>query len=171
MIASSSCVASNPFVTIALGASVVWDGRSWTIVNLGATQTTLLAVDGTLINLPQTTFEGLIKSGQLPILRAQDRGNTPCQFMNCWPKPAQPILKKPTGDMRSLLPFGWDRSDNDENIPARTIRDWFSKWRESRGQYGCGYVGLLSHHQEKGNRQQKIPNITLEMMKYSSPRL
>ena len=55
----------DPFVTVTLGASVAWDGRSWTIVNLGATQVTLLATDGTLINLPQTTFESLIKAGRL----------------------------------------------------------------------------------------------------------
>jgi len=63
--AASSAGKGNSYVTTTPGASMVWDGRSWTVVNLGTTQATLLSADGTLIELPQTTFEDMIKAGRL----------------------------------------------------------------------------------------------------------
>ena len=54
---------------------------------------------------------------------------------------------------------------NDQSIPKRTIRDWIGKWRKAEARYGCGYVGLLLQYQACGNRQQKLPNSTLDLMK------
>ena len=46
----------------------------------------------------------------------------------------------------------------------RTIRDWIGKWRKAESRYGCGYVGLLLQYQACGNRQQKLPNNSLDVM-------
>lgn len=157
-IAMSSCEASQRFVTMALGAPVLWDGRSWTIVNLGATQTVLLAMDGTLINLPQTTFESLIKSGQLAGSENSTSIETHPAIQNLLAKASPADFEEANRRYALITSKVGSCSTTDKNIPARTIRDWLTKWRKAEAQYGCGYVGLLSHHQEKGNRQQKIPN-------------
>ena len=162
---SSSSSDDHPFVTVALGACVVWDGQSWNIVNLGITQVTLLAIDGTLIDLPRTTFEGLVKEGQL-----SNSSNS--------------VLTKPNPAIQELLanasPTDFEEANrryaiiaprltgqclNDKNIPARTIRRWMGRWKKAEACYGCGYVGLLPQHQDRGNRQQKLPDNTLDMMK------
>lgn len=162
---SSSSSEDHPFVTVALGASVVWDGQSWTIVNFGITQVTLLAIDGTLIDLPRTTFEGLVKEGKL-----SNSSNS--------------VLTKPNPAIHELLanasPTDFEEANrryaiiaprltgrflNDKNIPARTIRRWIGRWKKAESCYGCGYVGLLPQHQDRGNRQQKLPNNALDMMK------
>lgn len=161
---SSSSSDDHPFVTVALGASVVWDGQSWTIVNLGITQVTLLAIDGTLIDLPRTTFESLVKEGQL-----SNSSNS--------------VLTKPNPAIQELLanasPTDFEEANrryaiiaprltgqclNNKNIPARTIRRWIGRWKKAETCYGCGYVGLLPQHQDRGNRQQKLPDNTLDMM-------
>ena len=164
VIASSSS-GDHPFVTVALGASVVWDGQSWTIVNLGATQATLLAADGTLIDLPQTTFEGLIKAGRLsssseavltesnPAIRELLAHASPTDFEEANRRYAI-IAPRLTGQ----------RLD-DKRISARTIRRWMGRWKKAEACYGCGYAGLLPRHRDRGNRQQKLPNNALDMMK------
>lgn len=157
-IAISSYEASHRFLTIALGTSVVWDGRSWTIVNLGATQTVLLAMDGTLINLPQTTFEGLIKSGQLTNSENSKSKETHPVIRELLAKASPTDFEEANRRYALIASKVGANLTTDESIPARTIRDWLGKWQKAESQYGCGYVGLLSHHQEKGNRQQKIPN-------------
>ena len=53
----------------------------------------------------------------------------------------------------------------DKSIPARTSRRWIVRWKKAEAHYGCGYVGLLPQHQERGNRQQKLPNNILDLMK------
>jgi len=165
IIATSSCEANHRFVTMALGASVVWDGRSWTIVNLGATQTVLLAMDGTLINLPQTTFEGLIKSGQLTNSENSKSKETHPAIRELLAKASPTDFEEANRKYALIASKVGTSLTTDENIPARTIRDWLSKWQKAEAQYGCGYVGLLLNYQACGNRLQRLPSSTLEMVK------
>ncbi|MBS9389865.1 MAG: DDE-type integrase/transposase/recombinase [Dolichospermum sp. WA123] len=51
-----------------------------------------------------------------------------------------------------------------EIVPARTIRHWKAKYLTALQKYGCGYIGLLSHRNAKGNRQRKLPEDTLAIM-------
>ncbi|MCZ2077050.1 MAG: heteromeric transposase endonuclease subunit TnsA [Bryobacterales bacterium] len=159
VIASSSSEC-NHFVTVTLGASVAWDGRSWSIVNLGATETTLLAADGTLIDLPQTVFENLIKSGRLSNPDVTRLAGTQPDVRELLAKAGPADFEEANRRYALIASRLMGHSATDKNIPARTIRDWLSKWREAEARYGCGYIGLLSHHQEKGNRQPRLPNIS-----------
>lgn len=155
---------STPFITVALGASVIWDGCSWSIVNLGATGTTLLATDGTLINLPQTTFEDLIKTGQLTTpddTSISDVHDTVSELLSS----ASPADFEEANRRYAIIAsrLAGDRLEN-ETVPIRTIRRWLYRWNKAEARYGCGYAGLLPQYQDRGNRQQKIPNSALETM-------
>src|SRR5205823_597063 len=56
---------------VAVGTPVAWDGRGWTIVNVGETTTVLLAATGTLVELPSDQFAGLVHQGKLTGLADQ----------------------------------------------------------------------------------------------------
>lgn len=164
-VATSSFSRSNPFVTVALGASVIWDGRSWTIVNLGATETTLLAADDTLINLPQTTFESLIRAGQLTTpadTRISELHSTVQELLS---RASPTDFEEANRRYRIIAPWLAGCPINEQNVPMRTIRNWIGKWRTAASRYGCGYVGLLLQYQACGNRRQRIPNSALDVMK------
>jgi len=163
VIASSSSE-NHPFVTVVLGASVAWDGRSWTIVNLGATQVTLLAADGTLIDLPQTTFDDLIKSGRLSNPKESVLAESNPAIRELLAKASPTDFEEANRHYAIIKPWLDDQPARDHSIPRRTIRDWIRKWRKAEVRYGCGYVGLLFHYQACGNRQQKLPDNTLAMM-------
>src|SRR5213078_890636 len=45
----------KPFVSVATGQAVSWDGKRWEIVNVGASKTGLLASDGSLVEMPHST--------------------------------------------------------------------------------------------------------------------
>lgn len=163
MIASSPGK-SNPFVAIALGASVVWDARIWTIVNLGVTQVTLLAVDGTLIDLPQITFEELIKSGRLSNPEETMLAESNPAICELLAKASPTDFEEANRRYAIIKPWLAGNPANDQSTPRRTIRDWIWKWKNAETRYGCGYVGLVSHHQEKGNHQQKLPDNTSNIL-------
>jgi putative transposase len=162
MIAFSSGKDHPSFITTALGASVIWDGQSWTIVNLGVTQVTLLGSDGALINLPQTTFESLIKEGRLSNPKESMLAESNSLLRELLAKAGPRDFEE--ANQRYAIIKSWlaDHPAKDRSIPMRTIRDWIGKWRKAEARYGCGYVGLLPHHQAKGNCQQKLPNSTME---------
>jgi transposase InsO family protein len=156
---------SDPFVTVALGASVVWDGCCWTIVNLGATQTTLLATDGTLINLPQTTFEDLIKTKRLTNSEETKIFGTPSAVHELLSTASPTDFEEANRRYAIIAPRLTGHWLDDKSIPARTSRRWIVRWKKAEARYGCGYVGLLPQYQERGNRQQKLPNNSLDLMK------
>lgn len=162
---TSSFSGDNLFVNVSLGASIVWDSRSWTIVNLGNTQVTLLAADGSLIDLPQVTFEGLIKAGKLTNPAEANilvTHSVVQELLSC----ASPRdFEEANRRYAIIAPLLVGHPVNDQSIPRRTIRDWLGKWRKAESRYGCGYVGLLFRYHACGNRQQKLPDGSLDMMK------
>lgn len=163
-VVASSSSRSAPFIAVALGASVIWDGRSWSIVNLGATETTLLAVDGTLINLPQTTFEGLIKTGQLTTPADTSISDVHDAVSELLSSASPADFGEANRRYAIIAPrLAGDRLEN-KTAPIRTIRRWLGRWNKAKARYGCGYVGLLPQYQDRGNRTQKIPNSALETM-------
>jgi transposase InsO family protein len=156
---------SDPFVTVALGASVVWDGCCWTIVNLGATQATLLAADGTLINLPQTTFEDLIKAKRLTNSEETKIFGTPSAVHELLSTASPADFEEANRRYAIIAPRLTGHRLDDKSIPVRTSRRWIARWKKAEARYGCGYVGLLPQHHDRGNRQQKLPNGVLDLMK------
>jgi transposase InsO family protein len=165
VIASSSNSGDHPFVTVGLETSVVWDGKSWTIVNLGATQVTLLAADGTLIDLPQATFESLINARRLSNLKESTLTETHHVVHDLLAKASPRDFEEANQHYAIIKPWLEGHPTNTQGTPMRTIRDWIGKWRKAESRYGCGYVGLLFHYQACGNRQQKLPDNTLATMK------
>jgi hypothetical protein len=62
---SSRAFGGAPLVSLTVGSPVLWDGHGWTIVNVGQTTTTLLAGEGTLIEVPRAALEALVCQGTL----------------------------------------------------------------------------------------------------------
>ena len=155
---------NDPFVTIALGASVIWDEQFWNVVNLGATKVSLLAEDGTLIALPQTTFEDLIKAGQLTNPAEAKTLETSSAVHELLSSASPADFEEANRRYKAIAPRLTGHRPDNESTPARTIRRWMSRWKNAELQYGCGYVGLLPKYQDRGNRQQKLPNDSLNMM-------
>ncbi len=167
-------VPSPPSVEVAVGAAVTWDGRGWTIVNLGETTTALLAGDGTLTELPHATFEALVKQGKLVGVKAAARPQISAEAQDRLAKASPVDLQEANRRYAILAP----RLGRNPSIPltrsvdsavqdttsARTIRYWLSLWREAEQIHGCGYVGLLPQRHESGNRQRKLPEKTLAVL-------
>lgn len=49
-------------------------------------------------------------------------------------------------------------------LPLRTVNRWLKRWRDAESTFGCGYIGLLPQHYQKGNRQRKLPKKTMAML-------
>jgi hypothetical protein len=48
---------------------------------------------------------------------------------------------------------------------ARTIRRWLAQWRLAEQGHGCGYLGLLPKWRQRGNRNHKLPQATLALVR------
>jgi transposase InsO family protein len=52
----------------------------------------------------------------------------------------------------------------EEGVSGRTIRHWMQKYRYAAAAHGDGLLGLLPRLHQSGNRQNKLPNKTRELM-------
>jgi transposase InsO family protein len=149
-------------LTLRVGAAVAWDGREWTIVNVGQTATALLAADGTLVELPTATLEALVDQGKIVggtasagisrTVRERLAQASPEDFAEANRRYAL-IAPQLVGDPARV-----------PGVPARTVRRWLSRWRAAEQQEQCGYVGLLPRGGRRGNRTRKLPEATSALL-------
>jgi putative transposase len=154
----------KPFVSVAAGQAVSWDGKRWEIVNIGTSKTGLLASDGSLVEMPHSTFEELARAGgitgivQAPAgldTRTRDRieSASPCQLQEA---------NRRYGIIRPHLEGEPIRSNA---VPPRTIYDWLRKYRVAEDSYGNGLLGLLPRTNASGNYTRKLPEPTRVLMR------
>lgn len=54
--------------------------------------------------------------------------------------------------------------DTPVTAPDRTVYRWLARYRQAERLYGNGYVGLLPRTRDRGNRRDKLPEATRELM-------
>jgi transposase InsO family protein len=150
-------------IVVVPGTAVVWDGRPWTIVNVGATTTALLATDGALAELPNPTFATLVGEGKLmgsgdpaPTgLSAEGRARL---------AQASPADLHEANRRYAIIAPRLAGGAAAGGAPARTVRHWLAKWREAEQVHRCGYLGLVPRRGGRGNRTPKLPAATRELL-------
>ena len=147
-------------VLVVSGASILWDGRCWTIVNVGEISVALLAEDGGVVELLHATFETLVRQGKLTTPQEGERAFR-AQVQELLARASPQDFQEANRRYAVLTPRLLGHPAADVAVPARTLHHWLSRWREAEQLLGCGYVGLLPRRWKCGNRQRKLPENTL----------
>jgi len=152
-------VGGAPALSWTVGASVVWDGRCWTIVNVGQTTTALLSDEGILVEIPSATLDALIRQGKLI------GGAAPAGISNA----AQERLARASPEdfreaNRRYVIIASRPAGAAPTAPGRTVRRWRARWRAAEQVDRCGYVGLLPRLGQSGNRTRKLPEATRALL-------
>jgi putative transposase len=143
---------------------LLWDSELWTLVNYGETTTTLLPVKGQPIQLPTAFFLQLFDSGAIKI-PTQDTDTTVNETVRTLMDTASPADLKLANQKFNIVQAYFQRyTDIYKDIAPRTLRRWVQQFREASANYGCGYVGLLPRTNKQGNRQQKAPTNSSELL-------
>jgi len=163
----AATVSPRPFggaalVSLSVGSPAIWDGRGWTIVNVGQTTTTLLADDGTLVELPTATLEALICQGKLigGAMTAGISQGAKERLARASPEDFSEANRR----YAIIVPLLTGGAAMATSTPARTVRRWLARWRAADGLDHCGYVGLLPRRGQSGNRTRKLPEATLRLL-------
>jgi transposase InsO family protein len=144
------------------GASVCWDGRPWTIANVGERETTLVGTDSRIVVLRTHALEQLITQGKLAGL--------PTATETLSPEARQVLAQASPSDLgeanrrhRALAPQ-LAGGPSTSQTPPRTLRHWMRLWRHAEQAYGAGFLGLVPRHAHRGNRRRKLPENTMALM-------
>ncbi len=141
-----------------VGASLLWDGKPWSILNIGLTFTTLRSERNELVDIPHETFETLLQQGKITgldiQLREAQQGQIQTRLAQATPSDLQ------EANRRYALLGTWQRPDSDSAISSvspRTLQRWQQRYREAEITLGNGYLGLLPRARARGNRLKKLP--------------
>nr|MBA2678065.1 DDE-type integrase/transposase/recombinase [Ktedonobacteraceae bacterium] len=145
--------------TLSTNTRLLWDGRLWTLINLGETTTTLLPEVGEPIQLASSFFLRLLESHAV-LIPTRD------QAMQTAPEVRERMAEASLADLRTANErfrhiCAYLEHDEDQlrlaPVTERTLRRWARSFHEAQASYGSGYVGLLPRTARRGNRQPKAP--------------
>ncbi|MFE4522467.1 TnsA endonuclease N-terminal domain-containing protein [Cytobacillus firmus] len=151
-------------IELEVGNKIQWDGRAWTVINLGEHKISLLNDESKVIEIPEKTFKEFSIDGKIKGLKHKKDGIKEKALAHLINADKQELEKanQRYGVVIQILngvPMG------SIPIPDRTLRDWIKKYREAKTTYGYGFIGLISKIHQRGNRTQRLNEKTMVLMK------
>lgn len=150
-------------VTISPGSKIQWDGRAYTIINVGEHNIAILGENNELIELPLESWKYLMKEGKITGLSQKGKFEEIGKFLSA---ASEEDLKEANRRFLIIQPVIEGMNQKCQNISERTVRHYLSKYRRAESLYGNGYVGLLPSHKSKGDRRSRLPTETHEKMSW-----
>jgi putative transposase len=145
--------------TLQANAPLDWDGKRWTLLNLGETTTTLLPEEGTLIHLETPVFLHLVDTHEIQV---RDTSHSPATALSAevhrlLTEAGSEAIEVANQRYRLVQAYQNKQREVYAGTPTRTIRDWLAHFRDAEAAYGYGYgyVGLLPKTAARGNRTPK----------------
>ena len=147
------------------GSQITWDGRPWQVANLGETSVSLLSADQKLAELPATAFQSLVSENRLIMISGDPGSGCDSAIHDRLSRASETDLKVAThrsGLIGQYLDSGSLPANTE--VPLRTFFRWLGQYRKAEATYGSGFLGLLPHFSERGNRAAKLPEASRRLM-------
>ncbi len=154
------------------GEMVVWDGRSWTILNRGERNVALKNDDEHVVPLSHDAFDALVREGSIVgtghHLQADAHKEATERLLTAGPKEHDEAMQRYRIIAPDLgLPIEEEGSDPVvRRVTTRTKRRWIAAYGAAARRYGdhLAFIALLPDKKERGNRRGKLPPETTAIM-------
>ena len=147
-------------VRLAAQEQLRWDGQTWKILTVGASQA-VIECEGRTQTMPLATLQGLAHAGQLEALGTAeaDKGvESPVDAI--LRRARRTDLEEANRRMELIRPYLQARRVNPKH---RTLRRYLSDYRAAQQKHGNGFIGLLPKTAQAGNRQKRLLKAVLQL--------
>lgn len=153
-------------VEIKSGNTFLWDDNQWTILNVNQEEVTISNDEGKIVYLKNNILIHLAKEGKIRHYTKADKSRTN-KILERLKNAGLDDLAQANRRYNAIKPI-LEGKERPVNIPERTINLWLKKYREAEKLYGQGngYVGLLTKITNRGNRANKIPDETKDLIQH-----
>jgi len=153
------------FIDFTIGARLFWEGKERTIVNIGTSTISLTGEDGAFSDVPITVLEDLVRQGKITGVLARTGAGVSAAAGRHVAEAGPDALKEANRRYEVISPrLCGVNGEMNCDVSQRTVRYWLACYRKAEDLYGCGYIGLIPHHQKKGNRSDKLSAETKELI-------
>jgi putative transposase len=127
---------------VELGAQYLWDGRAWSVVNVGDHIIALRGEGTSFTEVPLDNFRSLVTAGRIidtgSVQTAHEHPEIADRMRSAGPKEQEEANRRFT----AILPY-LDREPGDANYPKdRSERRWLALYNNAKNVYGNGMIGL-----------------------------
>ena len=136
---------------------LIWDGRMWLVESVGDV-ITLRPEVGERLSLPSARFQHLMQAGAIQIMTEATPSPTTPEIREAFLRASPKAQKVANQRLEQILLYSQGEKIT---TPERTVQRWMGAYQASEAQSGCGYIGLLAHVADRGNRLQRIPDASL----------
>lgn len=151
-------------IKVEAGEVFEWDGILWTILNAGISSSTLRSDEGKIIILSGDNLKDLIQSGQIKRHEQTEKASL-CSEVRMLLQGASSNDMKVANQRCEIVEQYLAGCKDSLGIPGRTVRRWVANYRKGMEVWNCGYAGLLPKTKNRGNRNSKLPDNTIELIK------
>ncbi|HLO96310.1 MAG TPA: DDE-type integrase/transposase/recombinase [Burkholderiaceae bacterium] len=147
-------------VRLAAQEQLEWDGQTWKLLTVGASQA-LIECEGRTEAMPLTTLTGLARAGQLKSLGTAEVDKAVESPIDAILRRARRTeLEEANRRMEQIRPYLQARRGNPQH---RTLRRYLSDYRAAQRKHGNGFIGLLPKTAQAGNRQKRLLKAVLQL--------
>lgn len=162
---NSARSARTQAVGLRCGSRISWDGRDWTVANLGETTFGLLSGTHDLVELPISAFEKLITENRLRVIAPEPGERAESEIPDCLSRASEGDLHSAVYRAGLIGPYLDDGvMPASAVVAARTFFRWLASYREAEVALGSGFLGLLPQSGMRGNREPKLPELSRRLL-------
>ncbi|QMS92341.1 DDE-type integrase/transposase/recombinase [Nostoc edaphicum CCNP1411] len=145
---SNKVTDSLQIIDFQVGISIIWDGNSYTIHEVGEAKIWLRGENG-LLWLTHTEFHKLVEAQEIKGLPSLPEPSISSEGWQHFLKASPTALEKANERYQLIVPHLYGEDPEEATKSERTIRYWKANFKKAKDKYGCGLIGLID--QRKGN--------------------
>ena len=148
-------------IRVAVGQSLVWDGRTFRVANVGIEDVYLEDQEGAFTHLSKTAIEHLVREGKIssvPELATANSDQAAKAIRSASPADVAHAMER----YKALFPEKLGASK--AKFSDRALRKWRALYRKAEATQGSGFLGLFPKFHQRGSRERKLDARVVEIM-------
>ncbi len=146
-------------VAFVVGKQLEWDGRVWSVANVGTQSVALVGADRQVVEIMRHSFEALVLARAIVAVPSHDALSDPAQELLDEASPGD--LDEALGKLRLIQQYREGKIAKSASV--RSLQSWTTRFKRAEEVYGCGLVGLLPRRHKSGNRTPRLPAETRDL--------
>ncbi len=150
------------FIDVAVGSTILCDGKSAEIVNIGEKEIWLCGESKKVVRLTHEEFEELFRKNLIQGLKSPEEETISDKVNEIISEASPKELEEASRRVEFVSRYLAGERFPKEIIPERTLYNYLADFRAAESLYGSGYLGLIPNFHGRGNRKPRFDDVVLK---------
>jgi putative transposase len=158
--AQTKAQASSAVTICSVPSHLVFDSRLWQAESREE-EVILQPEVGIPLRLPLGQFQRMVNDGEMKMVTEATPSPMTEDMRHALSHASPKAQEKANWRWSQTLAYA---NGEEISVTPRSVQRWIVAYHAAEKQYGCGYLGLLDHVANRGNRTQRIPDASFQLL-------